>query len=164
MGELNSGDFKGCGEGAIFRYLPSFTTNVLNTRKTRNAVWGNSPGVRIPNSPPQSSAESFCRALFALVFRWTESGSFVIVGICFIAFTFIYTFWKRPSALNGVYCYARANPTGHTVHVSAQRASHYLLILRKRVNEEILRRKKSGDPGERCSAASVRTAEHADER
>ena len=29
----------------------------------------NPPRVQIPDSPPQSSAEAFCRALFALVFR-----------------------------------------------------------------------------------------------
>ena len=132
LGELNSGDFKGCGEWAIFRYLPSFTTNVLNTRKTRklrctlearkpvsleiagHPIWSryripafsplffspvssrksegdvevnhhgelsewskvqhskcceesNPPRVRIPDSPPQSSAEVFCRVLFVLI-------------------------------------------------------------------------------------------------
>lgn len=55
--------YQGFEAGANFRYLPLNSLIVHNAWKTRNAVWGNSPGVRIPNSPPMKAPGRVLRGL-----------------------------------------------------------------------------------------------------
>ena len=47
--------FVGFSSSTWYHLVPLDSTTFHLTQKARNAVWGNSPRVRIPNSPPEKS-------------------------------------------------------------------------------------------------------------
>ena len=49
---INSVVFVGFSSSTWYHLVPLDSTTFHLTQKARNAVWGNSPRVRIPNSPP----------------------------------------------------------------------------------------------------------------
>ena len=52
---INSVVFEGFSSSTWYQLVPLDSTTFHLTQKARNAVWGNSPRVRIPNSPPKNN-------------------------------------------------------------------------------------------------------------